>query len=242
MRKNKKMSYTIKISKTHNNLLKDLRALKNLPKNEENTNLIKAKKQELLLATKEASTTGTNGELTVVFKAFNGKIRWAQGSSNVNKNVVGVYTHTEGDTYWYPWIISTQLTSTQATSLFNTSFSNLRAHHCEFYESDFISNNDSTNYPEDFDNEDIIFQNLGISNYKGYFDGGDEVYVTPEEILNGQEVAVINSDNNEIVGKISWNRNDPLSYLYIFLILIISFIISYLLYKFTITNVLKKKY
>lgn len=194
-------------------LLKELTALKKLPKSDETSVLIEQKNEELINA-RTRTTEGTDGSspniVTVYFKGFDGEIYNYSGSADgKNLRVVAVYARYEDDIYWFPWILATNLTNAEAIELFDVTTT--YAWHCEFYGAEFQSNDDSDVFPGFFNYEEEIFTNLGIANFKGYyFFGGDEVWVTPEEILNGQEVILLGGGMNpEIKGRIRWDINDP---------------------------------
>ena len=205
-------TFTKKISNNEKTLLKELRALKKLPQNNENKQLLQLKKEELLSLDRTINVPDEEGP-TLIFKLFDGKIYSYVGSRTQlqDLNVVGVYWKVDGDNTWEPFIISTQLTELQADELFGST--GLYAIHCEFYQNNFEANDYSDQFPEF--GEDI-FQLLGIDNNKGYFRGsgsGDPVFVTPEEIINGQDVIIIRDggtddfNDSSIAGRISWNSN-----------------------------------
>lgn len=221
-------TYSIHISKEEAKLLSEI---KNLKKNKQD---IQLKQEELKLLRTNQSTSGTDGAVTVLFKSYEGYINSAVGSLNSkNLNVVAVFYLRSDNTCWVPWIVSTHLTNAEAISAFGT-IGNLEAQSCEFYEAGWVTNDDSDVYPEDFDAEETIFQNLGISTNKGYFQGGDFIMEKPEDILNGQKLYVITESQQEedavIKGIIYWRIND-VSLWFVFLSVLLILVLVAILFR-----------
>ena len=83
-------TFTKKISNNEKTLLKELRALKKLPQNNENKQLLQLKKEELLSLDRTINVPDEEGGPTLIFKLFDGKIYSYVGSSTgKNLNVVG---------------------------------------------------------------------------------------------------------------------------------------------------------
>jgi len=216
-------SFKIKITKEKKELYNQLTALQKLPKTDENKLKIKEKRQEIKASVSSArlisprgTTTGDfYGDDEVLFRSYDGEIYWAKGpSTGKNLRVTVVYYIIDNSSIWYPYVISTKLTQEEGEELFDGEKfeENIDAYNCGFNSSEIYENDNSTNYPGFFDDEDVIFANLGIGNNKAFFsnvDGefGSAFYLTPEEFLNGQEVVIVHNYEGTILGRIRWDVN-----------------------------------
>jgi len=168
-----------RISGEQKKFLNEIRTLRKLPKSAENRSSIISMRGQL-------STRGTGSiddeGTTVYFQSFSGKFL------DGKKGVV-VYSKRADQTWWDPVALFTWLTTENASAYFGYDTDNLYADHCEFYDADWEGNDNADSWPDLLD-DDALRTALGIYDAKGWFDGGDEVYVTPAEILHGQKIVI----------------------------------------------------
>jgi hypothetical protein len=222
-------SFKIKISKEKKELFKQFTTLQKLPKTDENKLKIKEKRQEIKasvisarsarLISPRGTTTGVfDGEDSVLFRSYDGEIYWAKGpSTGKNLRVTIVYYKFDFSSLWHPYVLSTKLTQVEGEELFDGEAfeDDIDAYNCGLNSVVIYENDNSTNYPEFFDDEDEIFANLGIGNNKAFFNNVDaeqletdlDFYLTPEQFLNGQEVIIANNYEDLILGRIKWDIN-----------------------------------
>ena len=111
---------------------------------------------------------------------------------------VVVYSKQEDKNFWIPVALFTWLTTADAISYFNqVNMDDLKAHHCEFYFAGWVDNDNGTTWPDlTLRDDETLRTSLGISDALGFFIGdlgvsSDNVFVTPEEILNGQKIVIL---------------------------------------------------
>jgi hypothetical protein len=139
-----------------------------------------------------------------IFQAF-------PGSFESGSKCIAIFSKLDTNTYWNPWALLTTLTDEEAESLWGTS---KRAMHCEFYDAVWKDRDDG-DYSADFSEEELLA--LGITNkFKGFFadtdegliDGaGDNIYVTPSEIVNGQRIVIYNNSTDEAIDYVNFTEN-----------------------------------
>jgi len=179
----------VKISKAASELDKQIRALKKVPITENVKAEILAKQSQLRSM---GSAVYDDGGDIYYYQSFPGRFR-------NGKKAVAVYRKQEGDSYWIPAAVFTFMTRSEAAGYFPSDPSNLEAMHCEFYKADYNINDASDNWPEFLDDANLRTV-LEIYDAKGWFgNSGDEVYVTPREIINGQKIVILDSNNNDLV-------------------------------------------
>jgi hypothetical protein len=215
-------TFRTRISKQKKEFLDEIKALKKLPRTEENTELIKQKKQEF--STRDSTVTIEDTTVPyeeVKFKSFDGEIYTHKGSAAAkNLSIVAVYYNFPNDINyaieWELYGVFTRLTETQANELFAYNINDIYGYNCGLRGTDFFNNDNSDTYPDvGFSNtmNGLIVQNLGIQNYKGFFDGdygSVSIFTSPEDILKEQEIVIVNFDAEaQIVGRIRFYRNDP---------------------------------
>jgi hypothetical protein len=204
-----------KISSQQKTVLNEIRSLRKLQKTSENKTLILAKRNEL--RTRGTGSVDDSG-IMVYFQSFSGTF------IDGKKKGVVVYSKRADDNYWWePVALFTWMTDETASAYFGEDVNDLYAGHCEFYESDWNSNDDSDNWPEFLDDESLQSA-LGITGAKGYFDGGDDVYVTPAEILHGQKIVIYysNGGNNNVINSFSTEPKET-STLWVWIVLLVLF-------------------
>ena len=192
-------SAKLKVPKQKIILLKEFSKLKKLPKSVENDAKINEKKIQL----KASVTLDDDGDL-IEFQSFSGKFQ--NGST-----AVAVYYKYQTNIYWNPVALCTQLNDSQAETMFGVEdMSYVEANQCGFENTDWISN-DSADHVLYFDDLiefsftesqiNALETSLGISGFKGYFDGWDNgnynLYQSPAEILNGQKIMITDDLNSE---------------------------------------------
>lgn len=139
-----------------------------------------------------------------IFQAFS-------GSFSSGSKCIAIFAKLDTNAYWTPWALLTTLTDAEAESLWGT---DKQAAHCEFYEAGW-QDRDGGDYSADFSEEELLA--LGITNeFKGFFGStaeglitgaGDEIYVTPSEITNGQRIVIYNSNTDEVIDYVNFNVN-----------------------------------
>ena len=140
-----------------------------------------------------------------IFEAFH-------GSFESGSKCIAIFSKRITDMDWNPWALLTTLTDAEAQALWGD---DKLAAHCEFYDAEW-NERDNGDYSADFTEEELV--DLGITNeFKGFFGGtngegeidgaGDEIYVTPSDIVNGQRVVIFNSSSNEAIDYVNFDVN-----------------------------------
>jgi len=226
-----------KISGAQKSVLNELRALRKLPKTFETDTSILSKRAALRsLGSGSVDDNGT----TVYFQSFVGKFR------DGKKGVVVYSKRADDDYYWEPVALFTWLTDEAASAYFGQDVNDLYADHCEFYDANWNSNDASDDWPEYLDDNGLR-TSLGVLDAKGYFYGGDNVYVTPAEILHGQKIVIYyeNSVNNpntyHVINSFSTEPEESSTFwLWFVLIIVASLILVFMISQISDFNKFKK--
>ena len=226
----------MKISGEQKAVLNELRALRKLPKTSETDTSILSKRGALRsLGSGSVDDNGT----TVYFQSFVGKFR------DGRKGVVVYSKRADDNYYWEPVALFTWLTDEAASAYFGQDVNDLYADHCEFYEANWNSNDASDDWPEFLDDNGLR-TSLGISDAKGYFDGGDDVYVTPAEILHGQKIVIYYEDNSNspatytVINSFSTETEQSSTFWLWFVLIIVAFILVFMISQISDFNTFKK--